>query len=79
MFIEDFLDQGLSNVLVSRQGEVLLGYYKLDSPSKKESKGKLIILTKVFSFYPGVPKWGDPLCGRGCPFLLCFTATATCG
>jgi hypothetical protein len=64
MFIEDFLDQGLSNVLVSRQGEVLLGYYKLDSPSKKESKAKLIILRGVFSFYPGIPRRRDPLCGR---------------
>jgi hypothetical protein len=30
------------NVLVSRQGGILPGSWKLDSPSKKESKGKLI-------------------------------------
>jgi hypothetical protein len=56
IFIEDFLDQGHSNVLISRQGDILPGSWKLDSPSKKGSKGKLIILTEVFSFYLGIPR-----------------------
>jgi hypothetical protein len=34
-FVEDFLDQDLSNVLISRQGEILPGSLRLDSPSKK--------------------------------------------
>jgi hypothetical protein len=53
--VEDFLDQDLFSVLVRRQGGILLGSWKLDSPSKKGSKGKLITLREVFSFYPGVP------------------------
>jgi hypothetical protein len=55
-FIEDFLDQGLSNVLVSRQGAILPGSWNLDIPSKKGSKGKLILLTGVFSFYLGISR-----------------------
>jgi hypothetical protein len=34
--VEEFLDQDLSNVLVSRQGEIFLGSWKLGSPSKRE-------------------------------------------
>jgi hypothetical protein len=54
------------NILVSRQGGILPGSLKLDSLPKKESKGTLINLTEVFSFYLGVPRWGETLCGRGC-------------
>jgi hypothetical protein len=78
-FVEDFLDQVFSNVLVSRQEGILPGSWKLDSPFKKGSKGKLIILTGVFSFYLGIPERGNPLCGRGHPSLLCCSTTATCG
>jgi hypothetical protein len=49
-FAEDFLDQDLSNVLISRQGEVLPGSLSLDSPSKKGNKRKLITLTEVSPF-----------------------------
>jgi hypothetical protein len=54
--IEDFLVQGLCNILVSRQRRILPGSWKLYSTSKKGSKEKLIILTEVFSFYLGVPR-----------------------
>jgi hypothetical protein len=49
-FAEDFLDQDLSNVLISRQGGILPGSLRLDFPSKKGNKGKLVTLTEVSPF-----------------------------
>jgi hypothetical protein len=36
--IEDLLYQGFSNVLVSRQGGILLGFWKLESHLKREAR-----------------------------------------
>jgi membrane-associated PAP2 superfamily phosphatase len=54
--VEDCLDQGLANILFNGQGWILPGSWKLDSPSKKGSKRKLITLTDIFSCYLGVPR-----------------------
>jgi hypothetical protein len=55
-FVEDFLDQDLSNVLVSRQGGDPFWILEACSTSEKVNKGKLITSTEVFSFYLGVPR-----------------------
>jgi hypothetical protein len=49
-FAEDFLDQDLSNVFISRQGGMLPGSLRLDFPSKKGNKGKLVTLIEVSPF-----------------------------
>jgi hypothetical protein len=49
-FAEDFLDQDLSNVLISRQGGIPPGSLRLDFQSKKGNKGKLVTLTEVSPF-----------------------------
>jgi hypothetical protein len=49
-FAEDFLDQEFSNVLISRQWGIFLGSLRLDFPSKKGNKGKLVTLTEVSPF-----------------------------
>jgi hypothetical protein len=54
--IEDFLDQGLFNVLESRQGGSFQDPGSLIPHLKKGSKGKSITLRGVFSFYPGIPR-----------------------
>jgi hypothetical protein len=53
-FAEEFLDQELSNVLISRQGGILPGSLRLDSPSKKGKQGKIGELNRGFSFYLGI-------------------------
>jgi hypothetical protein len=55
-FAEDFLDQDLSNVLISRQGGILPGSLRLDFPSKTGKKGKIGQLNRGFSFYLSVPR-----------------------
>jgi hypothetical protein len=77
-FVEDFLDQDLTNVLISRQGGILPGSLRLDSPSKKGKQGKIGHLNRGFSFYLGVPRWGETLVGEGISLSLA-SATDTCG
>jgi hypothetical protein len=49
-FTEGFLDQDLSNILISRQGGILPRSLRLDFPSKKGNKEKLVTLTEVSPF-----------------------------
>jgi hypothetical protein len=61
-FTEDFLDQGLSSVLVRRQGSLI--------PHLKR-EGKTYNINRGFSFYLGIPRWAAPLCRTGHPSLPC--------
>jgi hypothetical protein len=70
-FAEDFLDWVLSKVSISRQGGILPGPLRLDSPSKKGKQGKIGHLNRSFFFYLGVPRWEETLRERGRPFLPC--------